>query len=124
MDMKASALKGLRRLRRKRNIRRRVSGTPERPRLTVFRSLANVYAQLVDDEAGVTVCEASSRNKELRTQMKNGGNIAAAKTVGAALAEKAKAKKIEQVCFDRNGYRYHGRIKALADAAREAGLKF
>jgi len=122
--MKASTLKGRRRLRRKRNIRSRVNGTLERPRLTVFRSLTNVYAQLIDDEAGVTLCEASSRNKDLRTQMKTGGNIAAAKAVGAALAEKAKAKKIEQVCFDRNGYRYHGRIKALADAAREAGLKF
>ena len=122
--MRASDLKGIRRLRRKHVIRHRVVGTTERPRLTVFRSLKNVYAQIIDDEKGVTLCEASTRSKELQSKVPSGGNIPAAKLVGAALAERAKAKNIDQVCFDRNGYRYHGRVKALADAAREAGLKF
>jgi large subunit ribosomal protein L18 len=122
--MRANELKSIRRLRRKHVIRHRVFGTTERPRLTVFRSLKNLYAQIIDDEKGVTVCEASSRSKDLQSKIPSGGNIPAAKLVGAALAERAKAKNIEQVCFDRNGYRYHGRVKALADAAREAGLKF
>jgi large subunit ribosomal protein L18 len=122
--MRANQLKSIRRLRRKHVIRHRVFGTTERPRLTVFRSLKNLYAQIIDDEKGVTVCEASSRSKDLQSKIPSGGNIPAAKLVGAALAERAKAKNIDQVCFDRNGYRYHGRVKALADAAREAGLKF
>ncbi len=122
--MRANQLKSIRRLRRKHVIRHRVFGTAERPRLTVFRSLKNLYAQIIDDEKGVTVCEASSRSKDLQSKIPSGGNIPAAKLVGAALAERAKAKNIDQVCFDRNGYRYHGRVKALADAAREAGLKF
>jgi large subunit ribosomal protein L18 len=122
--MRANELKSIRRLRRKHVIRHRVFGTTERPRLTVFRSLKNLYAQIIDDEKGVTVCEASSRSKDLQSKIPSGGNIPAAKLVGAALAERAKAKNIDQVCFDRNGYRYHGRVKALADAAREAGLKF
>jgi large subunit ribosomal protein L18 len=122
--MRANQLKSIRRLRRKHVIRHRVFGTTERPRLTVFRSLKNLYAQIIDDEKGVTLCEASSRSKDLQSKIPSGGNIPAAKLVGAALAERAKAKNIEQVCFDRNGYRYHGRVKALADAAREAGLKF
>ncbi len=122
--MKATELKTKRRMRRKHVIRDRVTGTCERPRLTVFRSLKNLYAQIIDDEKGVTLCEASSRSKELQKAISSGGNIAAAKAVGAALAERAKAKDIGEVCFDRNGYRYHGRVKALADAAREAGLKF
>ena len=122
--MRANQLKSIRRLRRKHVIRHRVFGTTERPRLTVFRSLKNLYAQIIDDEKGVTVCEASSRSKDLQSKIPSGGNIPAAKLVGAALAERAKAKNIDQVCFDRNGYRYHGRVKALAEAAREAGLKF
>jgi len=122
--MRANQLKSIRRLRRKHVIRHRVFGTTERPRLTVFRSLKNLYAQIIDDEKGVTLCEASSRSKDLQSKIPSGGNIPAAKLVGAALAERAKAKNIDQVCFDRNGYRYHGRVKALADAAREAGLKF
>lgn len=122
--MKANELKTMRRMRRKHVIRGRVVGTGERPRLTVFRSLKNLYAQIIDDEKGVTLCEASSRSKDLQKGIPSGGNIAAAKAVGAALAERAKAKSIDKVCFDRNGYRYHGRVKALADAAREAGLKF
>jgi len=122
--MRANELKSIRRLRRKHVIRHRVFGTTERPRLTVFRSLKNLYAQIIDDERGMTLCEASSRSKDLQKGIPSGGNIAAAKVVGAALAERAKAKSIEKVCFDRNGYRYHGRVQALADAAREAGLKF
>ena len=122
--MRANELKSIRRLRRKHVIRHRVFGTTERPRLTVFRSLKNLYAQIIDDEKGVTLCEASSRSKDLQSKIPSGGNIPAAKLVGAALAERAKAKNIDQVCFDRNGYRYHGRVKALAEAAREAGLKF
>lgn len=112
-----------RRLRRKKGIRKRTFGTAERPRLTVFRSLQHIYAQIVDDENGVTLCEASSRSKDLRSKVGYGGNVTAAKVVGAALAERAKAKNIEAVCFDRNGYRYHGRIKGLADAVREGGLR-
>lgn len=112
------------RLRRKRGIRKRVTGTHEQPRLTVFRSHMNIYAQIIDDERGITLCEASTRSKDLRDQVKYGGNIAAAKIVGAALAERARAKNVERLCFDRNGYKYHGRVKELAEAVREAGLKF
>jgi large subunit ribosomal protein L18 len=122
--MEGCKAKVQRRFRRKRGIRKRVSGTRERPRLTVFRSSKHIYAQLIDDDGGLTLCEASTRSKDLREQIGNGGNKAAAKIVGTALAERAKAKSIGEVCFDRNGYRFHGRIKALADAAREAGLVF
>lgn len=110
--------------RRKRGIRKNLSGTGERPRLTVSRSHRSIYAQIIDDLRGVTLCEASSKSKDLQAEISYGGNIAAAKVVGAALAERAKAKNIEAVCFDRNGYRYHGRVKGLADAAREGGLRF
>jgi large subunit ribosomal protein L18 len=113
-----------RRARRKRGLQKRIRGTSERPRLTVFRSAQHIYAQIIDDQAGVTICEASTRNKELVGELAYGGNVAAAKIVGAKLAERAKAKQVEQVCFDRAGYRYHGRVKALADAAREGGLQF
>jgi large subunit ribosomal protein L18 len=102
----------------------RVEGTPERPRLCVYRSLGHIYAQVVDDRDGRTLASASSLDKETRKQIKGGGNVAAAKLVGKIVAERAKAAKIEKVVFDRGGYKYHGRIKALADAAREAGLKF
>lgn len=118
------AVKIDRRERRKDGMRKRIRGSSERPRLTVFRSLKNIYAQIIDDERGITICEASSKSKDLRTSMKTGGNIDAAKQIGKALAERAVSKNVTQVCFDRNGYRYHGRVKALADAAREAGLKF
>jgi large subunit ribosomal protein L18 len=101
-------------------IRRRVSGTQERPRLAIFRSLNHIYAQLIDDERGATLASASSVEKDLRGT--SGGNIEAAQRVGRAIAERAIAKGIEQVVFDRGGFRYHGRVKALADAAREAGL--
>lgn len=90
----------------------------------MFRSLNHIYAQVIDDAAGATLCAVSTQTKALREQMKTGGNQAAAKLVGLALAEAAKAKRITSVCFDRNGFRYHGRLKALADAAREGGLKF
>jgi large subunit ribosomal protein L18 len=90
----------------------------------VFRSLNHIYAQLVDDAGGVTLCSASTKCKELREDIKNGGNCDAAKIVGAALAQRAKAKDIDAVRFDRNGYRYHGRVKSFAEAVREGGLKF
>lgn len=121
--MKADLLKIRRRARRKLGIRKRVSGTAEKPRLTVFRSNKHIYAQLIDDLRGVTLCEASTRTKGLREKVAYGGNTSAAKAVGAALAEIAKSKNIVHACMDRNGYRFHGRIRALAEAARENGLK-
>ena len=105
-------------------VRKKVQGTAARPRLTVFRSLQNIYAQLIDDVSGATLAEASSRSRELRTGIGYGGNKAAAVAVGKALGERARAKGITEVAFDRSAYKYHGRVKALADAAREAGLKF
>jgi large subunit ribosomal protein L18 len=117
-------LKNKRRIRRKAHVRKRVFGTPERPRLTVRRSLKNIYAQIVDDTTGRTLIWIGSRDRDVRDEVGYGGNIAAASKLGAALGERAKAAGIVTVAFDRNGYRYHGRIKALADAAREAGLKF
>lgn len=101
-------------------IRERLSGTTERPRLNIYRSLNHIYAQVIDDTKGVTLVSASS----LAAKMKTGGNIAAAKEVGKLVAEKAVAAGIKQVVYDRGGYLYHGRVKALADAAREAGLEF
>ena len=102
-------------------IRRKLAGTTERPRLAVFRSVAHIYAQVIDDEKGATVVSASSVDKSGKT---NGGNVAAAKSIGKLVAERAKEKGIKSVVFDRGGYQYHGRVKALADAAREAGLEF
>ncbi len=102
-------------------IRQKMRGTAERPRLAVFRSVANIYAQVIDDTEGRTLVSASSIEKASRT---NGGNLAAAKTIGKLVAERAKEKGIQKVVFDRGGYIYHGRVKALADAAREAGLEF
>ena len=107
-----------------RRIRRKIDGTPERPRLCVFRSLKHIYAQVIDDRRGTTVVSASTADAGLRSSAGSGGNIAAAKLVGKAIAERARAKGIETVVFDRGGYLYHGRVKALADAAREGGLKF
>ena len=107
-----------------RRVRLKVSGTAERPRLCVFRSSTHLYAQVIDDAAGRTLVAASSVDKETRKQIQGGGNVAAAKIVGQAVAARARAKGISQVVFDRGGYRYHGRVKALAEAAREAGLKF
>jgi large subunit ribosomal protein L18 len=108
------------RLRIHQRIRRRVKGTPERPRLAVFRSVKHIYAQVIDDHEGKTLVAASSNEKNAA----NGGNLAGAKAVGKAVAERAKDKGIKMVVFDRGGYLYHGRIKALADAARAAGLEF
>lgn len=103
-------------------IRENLSGTSERPRLCVFRSNANIEAQIIDDTKGVTLVSATSLDKSLK--LKNGGNIEAAKVVGAELAKRAKKAKISTVVFDRGGYLYHGRVKALAEAAREGGLEF
>lgn len=105
-------------------IRKKISGTPERPRLAVFRSQSHIYAQVIDDEAGRTICAASSLDEELRAKTKRGSNVAAAKAVGQLVASRAREKGVSAVVFDRGGFQYHGRLKALADAAREAGLKF
>lgn len=105
-------------------IRNRFSGTAERPRLAVFRSNKNIYAQIIDDVAGNTLVAASTVEKDLKSQVKYTDNKEAAECVGKAIAERAKAKGIEEVVFDRGGFVYHGKIQALADAAREAGLKF
>ncbi|MFM7321565.1 MAG: 50S ribosomal protein L18 [Armatimonadota bacterium] len=111
------------RAKRHRRIRKRVSGTTERPRLNIYRSLSHIYAQLVDDTKGHTVASASSLDKDLRAG-KSGGSIEGAVAVGKLVAERAKAAGIDKVVFDRGGYLYHGRVKALADAAREGGLEF
>jgi large subunit ribosomal protein L18 len=105
-------------------IRKRLAGTPERPRLAVFRSQAHIYAQIINDDEGKTLCAASSLDKELKPKFKRGSNVAAAKAVGQLVAARAKEKGVSAVVFDRGGFQYHGRIRALADAAREAGLKF
>lgn len=112
------------RLVRHERIRRHISGTPEMPRLCVFRSNKNISAQIIDDVNGVTLASASTIDKELKADIKYGGNKEAAKAVGEAIAKRALAKGIEAVCFDRGGFLYHGRVKELADGAREAGLKF
>jgi large subunit ribosomal protein L18 len=122
--MNSNEVKKVRRCRRKMRVRKRIYGTPERPRLTVFRSLKNIYAQIIDDSAGRTLAATSTKDKTLRDRVPHGGNKAAAAVVGTRLAELAKAKGIEKVAFDRNGYRFHGRIKELADAARKGGLAF
>jgi len=101
-------------------IRRKLAGTTERPRLSVHRSLNHIYAQVIDDQTGETLASAST----LAVKAKTGGNVAAAKEIGKAIAEKAQEKGVKKVVFDRGGYLYHGRVKALADAAREAGLEF
>jgi len=112
------------RIKRHQRIRKRLQGTGEKPRLSVYKSLNHIYAQLIDDTAGKTLLSASTLEKEIRTALKHGGNLEAAKKVGASLAQKALGKKITTVVFDRAGYRYHGCVKAIADAAREQGLKF
>mgnify|MGYP001045813463 CR=1 FL=1 len=108
------------RAKRHARVRSKISGTPERPRLSVYRSTKHIYAQLIDDVNGVTLVSASS----VEMKLENGGNIAAATAVGKEIAERAIAKEIKNVVFDRGGYIYHGRVKALAEAAREAGLEF
>lgn len=117
-----SITKDERRLRRKKSIRNNISGTIEKPRLTVFKSNKHIYAQIIDDENGKTLCSASTIDKDYKGP--KGCNLQSAKAVGELLAERAKAKNITKVIFDRNGYIYHGKIKALADACREKGLIF
>ncbi len=112
------------RLRIHERIRKNLNGSSARPRLAVFRSNKHIYAQIIDDSKGTTVIAASSLETDAKKDLKSGGNVAAAKAVGKLVAERAKAKGIDAVLFDRGGYIYHGRVKALADAAREAGLKF
>jgi large subunit ribosomal protein L18 len=111
--------------RRKWSLRSRLAGTPDRPRLSVFRSDKHIYAQVIDDLAGKTLVAVGSTDADVRgAELKNGGNVAAAKAIGKAIAQRAKAAGITKVAFDRGGRQYHGRIKALADAAREGGLQF
>jgi large subunit ribosomal protein L18 len=105
-------------------MRKKIAGTPERPRLCVHRSSRHIRAQVVDDRTGRTIVSASSLDKEVRATIQGGGNVAASKVVGKIVAERARAQGVEQVVFDRGGYQYHGRVQALAEAAREAGLKF
>jgi large subunit ribosomal protein L18 len=112
------------RARRHARVRKRVWGTQEKPRLTVFRSLKYIYVQVVNDTSGVTLCSASSMSKEIRSAKPTGPKLGLSKDVGKLVAEKAMAMGIKAVVFDRGGYKYAGRVKALADAAREAGLKF
>ena len=113
-----------RRLRRQRHVRKKLFGTATRPRLAVHRTLKHIYAQIVDDDKGVTLASANTMNVDAAGSEFYGGNIAAATLVGTAIADKAKAAGITQVCFDRRSYKYHGRVKALADAARSGGLDF
>ena len=117
--------KAKRLLRRQYGVRKGLFGSPERPRLSVFRSSKHIYAQLIDDYAGKTLAYVGSSDTEARgSSLKNGGNVAAAKVIGKAIAAKAKELGITKVAFDRSGRQYHGRVKALADAAREGGLQF
>ncbi|KPJ65259.1 MAG: 50S ribosomal protein L18 [Coxiella sp. DG_40] len=111
-------------LRRKYHVRKRVFGTPDRPRLSVFRSNRHIYAQIIDDVAGATLASASTRAKGLRDRVSNSGDQKAAEIVGEAVAKQARSVGIKCVCFDRNRYKYHGRVKALAETARKAGLAF
>jgi large subunit ribosomal protein L18 len=113
-----------RRLRRQRHVRKRLHGTPERPRLAVFRSSKHIYAQVVNDDTGMTLASASTLDAEVRGSVTYGGNKAAAAIVGKVVAERAKQAGIDKICFDRRSYKYHGRVQALADAARAAGLVF
>jgi large subunit ribosomal protein L18 len=112
------------RLRRRKRIRKKISGTNERPRLSVFKSLKHIYAQIINDEEGITLISACTLSPGIREQIKSGGNIAAAKIVGELIAKKALEKGIKTGVFDRGGYIYHGRVKMLAEAAREGGLQF
>ena len=105
-------------------MRKTLSGTAERPRLCVHRSSKHIRAQVIDDQTGRTIASASSLDTDVKKTLKGGGNIAASKVVGKAIAERARAKGVDKVVFDRGGYQYHGRVQALAEAAREAGLKF
>jgi large subunit ribosomal protein L18 len=118
------AMRVVGRERRRLRIRRKISGTPEKPRLSVFRSARHIYAQVVDDSAGQTVAHASTLSRDVRSDLSESSKLDAAKRVGKTIAKLLLDKGIERVVFDRSGYLYHGRVRALADAAREAGLKF
>lgn len=122
--MDRQKVKERRRLRRRLHVRKRIFGTPERPRLTVFRSSKHIYAQIIDDTRGTTLAAASTCGKEMKQQIPYGGNVKAAILVGKKLAEAAKARGITKVAFDRGHYKFHGRVKALAEGAREGGLQF
>lgn len=116
--------KAAKRLRIKRRVRKKILGSAAKPRLSVFRSLKHIYAQLIDDQAGATVVSVSSLAEDIKKGQEKGGKISVSKLIGMELAKAAKAKGIETVVFDRNGYQYHGRVKAVAEGAREGGLKF
>ncbi|MGC1338593.1 MAG: 50S ribosomal protein L18 [Candidatus Binataceae bacterium] len=120
MQSQRAEKRGLRRQR----VRRKATGTDARPRLSIYRSLNHIYAQVISDQSGNTIASASTQSEAVRDALKSKRNLAAAKAVGKAIAEKCQAAGIQSVVFDRNGFLYHGRVKALADAAREAGLKF
>lgn len=122
--MQPRSFKQERRRKRRTRIRAGVSGTASKPRLSVFKSLKHIYAQAVDDEKGVTLAQASTRDKECTAKIQSGGNLTAARLVGSLIAARLKEKGLEQVVFDRGGYPYHGRVRAVAEAARETGLKF
>ncbi len=115
---------GKQRVRRRFRVRKRIQGTPDRPRLSVHRTLKHIYAQVIDDTQGKTVVAASTRDKDLASQIPNGGNKDSATAIGRAIAQRAQAAGVKQVRFDRGAFKYHGRIAALADAAREGGLEF
>jgi large subunit ribosomal protein L18 len=112
------------RLKRHLRVRKKIEGTTARPRLNIFRSSKHMYAQIIDDVSGVTLVAASTQDKELKSDVSNGGNVESARKVGELIAMRAKEQGVEKVVFDRGGYLYHGRVQALADAAREAGLEF
>lgn len=114
----------VRRRRRQLRTRKRLHGTEERPRLAIFRSSKHMYVQLINDDLGVTLVAASTLDPEIRKSLAYGGNKVAAGIIGKTIAERAKQKGLKAICFDRRGYRYHGRVAALADAAREGGLQF
>ena len=122
--MSSNSSRSVARLRRHARVRKKVTGTPECPRLSVFRSTAEIYAQLIDDQAGKTLVAASSIDQELRSKLDGLKKVEQARLVGKTVAERARDKGIQQVVFDRGGFRYIGRVKALADAAREGGLEF
>jgi len=122
--MKAEKKKRMMRARKRKRIRKKITGTPERPRLSVFRSHRHIYCQIVDDLEGRVLATASTQGVPIKGHVSYGGNKAAAKAVGEEIAKRAKEKKITSIVFDRGGYKYHGRVKELADAARAAGLVF
>jgi large subunit ribosomal protein L18 len=122
--VKQRELVNVRRLRRQRHVRKRLHGTQERPRLAVFRSSKHIYVQVINDDSGTTLASASTLDPEVRGSTPYGGNKSAAAVIGRVVAERAKQAGIDKVCFDRRSYKYHGRVQALADAAREAGLLF